>query len=186
MREYQAAEDVKISDFFLVHLMGDKSNKETISMKKEITDIQNVLRKKKLDVISVTIPSTAYLNSEYGWLSSEEEDKLTPRVNSFVVYLNKHLQHLSSEISETCDVSTNFGVDVSTQWLFRASEEDVNQLLSAFDEYNLYTLDNMGKKDIKCLTLATNAFTIRHIERIHDWAASKGNMLSTACLTTLC
>jgi hypothetical protein len=159
-----------------VHLIGDKSNKDVISMKKEITDIQNVLRKKILDVISVPIPSTAFLNAEYGWLRSDEESSHASTAKSYKLYLKKHLQHLSSEISETCDSSTNFGVDVSTPWLFRASDEDVNQLLNALDEYNMPDLDNLEKKDVKCVTLATNAFTFKHIKRVHEWAATRGEI----------
>lgn len=176
MHAYQEAEDVKINDFYLVHLTGDKSNKEAISLKKEIIDIQNVLRKKSLDVISVSIPSSAYLNAEYGGLSSNGEKNITTTVNSYGIYLKKHLEHSSSEISEFCNKSTNFGVDVSTQWLFRASDEDINQLLNGLDEYNLHMLDMSEKKDVKCITLATNAFTFKHIKRIHEWAAVRGKI----------
>jgi hypothetical protein len=157
-----------------VHLTGDKSNKEAISLKKEIIDIQNVLRKKSLDVISVSIPSSAYLNAEYGGLNSDGEKNITTTVNSYGIYLKKHLEHSSSEIAEFCNKSTNFGVDVSTQWLFRASDDDINQLLNGLDEYNLHMLDKSEKKDVKCITLATNAFTFKHINRIHEWAAVRG------------
>jgi hypothetical protein len=148
-------------------------------MKKEITDIQNVLRKKILDVISVPIPSTTFLNAEYGWLSSDGENSHASSVKSYGLYLKQHLQHLSSEISETCDSSTNFGVDVSTPWLFRASDEDVNQLLAVLDEYNLPDPDNVEKKVVKCITLATNAFTFKHIKHIHEWAASRGEFFTS-------
>ena len=59
----QAAEDVEIDKFFLLHVVGQKNNADAMTVKQEITGIQKVLKKKPLDVISIDLQSMSKLKS---------------------------------------------------------------------------------------------------------------------------
>ena len=59
----QAAEDVDIDKFFLLHVVGQKNNADAMTIKQEIKGIQKVLKKKSLDVISIDLQSMTKLKS---------------------------------------------------------------------------------------------------------------------------
>ena len=76
MSYVQAAEDVEIDKFFLLHVVGQKNNADAMTIKQEITGIQKVLKKKSLDVISIDLQSMSKLKSmnNSGLLSNNPEN----------------------------------------------------------------------------------------------------------------
>lgn len=166
---------MELSDFFLVHLIGNKLEQDAVSVETELSDIQHVLRKKFLDIVAVPIPTLKSLSDKYGAIDSEK--------NVLQKFLHGHLKEQFTEICLHCSEATNFGVDVSTEWLANASVVDVRDLIVVLGEFN----DNCDKcekttdstanrmKKIKCLTIATNSYTHKHLSAIHTWAATRGD-----------
>ena len=172
---------MELSEFFLVHLIGNKLELDAVSVETELTDIQQVLRKKSLDIVAVPIPTSKSLLEKFGEpaaVTHTDSEK-----NVLQKYLHDHLKEQFTEICLHCSEATNFGVDITTEWLTNASVEDVQELLAVLGEFN----DNCDKcetttdstankmKKIKCLSLATNSYTHKHISAIHAWAATRGN-----------
>lgn len=170
----QASEDSEISGLFLVHLIGDKSVEGAITVKNEITNIQNVLKKRSLDVISVPLPNLMSLRALHG--ADGDIDQ------SFKEELHSYFTKNFDELVETCDKSTNLGVDVTTEWLASATEKEVTLLLSAIENFNesrnstvaVEVEGSNGTRKIKCLSVATNSYTHKHLNNIHAWAVQKG------------
>lgn len=151
-------------------------------MKNEITNIQNVLKKRSLDVISVPLPSLKSLHA------LQEEKNVPDRSDSiFQEALHKYFTKSFDELLETCDKSTKLGVDITTEWLAAATELEVSLLLSAIQKYNEKSSsagtgtgagdggsEGLPSRKIKCLSVATNSYTHKHLSAIHAWAVREG------------
>ena len=149
-------------------------------MKNELTNIQNVLKKRSLDVISVSLPSLKSLHALHeGNNVPENSDSI------FEEALHTYFIKSLNELLETCDKSTKLGVDITTEWLAAATESDVYLLLSVIQKFN-EKISNAGtgtgrggseglpSRKIKCLSVATNSYTHKHLSAIHAWAVSEG------------
>jgi hypothetical protein len=163
----------------LIHLIGDKSVEGAISVKNEITNIQKVLKKRSLDVISVPLPSLKSLRA------LQEENNVPDKSDSiFQESLHAYFTESLDELSETCDKSTKLGVDITTEWLASATESEVSLLLSVIQKYNeksssaeIVTREGGSEgpsRKIKCLSVATNSYTHKHLSAIHAWAVREG------------
>jgi hypothetical protein len=164
----------------LIHLIGDKSVEGAISVKNEITNIQNVLKKRSLDVISVPLPSLKSLHALQAEKSvGDNSDSI------FEEALHTYFTKSLDELLETCDKSTKLGVDITTEWLAAATESEVSLLLSVIQKYNKKSSsagtgtreggsDGLPSRKIKCLSVATNSYTHKHLSAIHAWAVREG------------
>ena len=143
-------------------------------MRNEITNIQKVLKKRSLDVISVPLPSLMSLRALHG-VDGDIDQVFKEELHS---YFTKNFY----ELVETCDKSTNLGVDITTEWLASATEKEVSLLLSAIENFNesrngtvsVEGEGSNGTKKIKCLSVATNSYTHKHLNTIHAWAVHEG------------
>lgn len=149
-------------------------------MKNEITNIQKVLKKRSLDVISVPLPSLKSLHAL-------QEEKNAPDKSDSIFQEALHTYFIKSldELLETCEKSTKLGVDITTEWLAAATEIEVSLLLSVIQKHNEKcnsTLKVAGEggsegslsRKIKCLSVATNSYTHQHLSAIHAWAVREG------------
>ena len=152
-------------------------------MKNEITNIQKVLKKRSLDVISVPLPSLKSLHAL-------QEEKNAPDKSDSIFQEALHMYFIKSldEILEMCEKSTKLGVDVTTEWLAAATEIEVSLLLSVIQKYNeksnsTVTVTGEGgsegslSRKIKCLSVATNSYTHKHLSAIHAWAVREGESM---------
>ena len=157
-----------------MHLIGDKSVEGAITVKNEITNIQKVLKKRSLDVISVPLPSLISLRALHGVDGNSDL--------AFKEELNTYFTKNFEELVETCDKSTNLGVDITTEWLANAKQKEVSMLLSAIKNFNerrngavaVEGGGSNGTRKIKCLSVATNSYTHKHLNTIHAWANHEG------------
>lgn len=143
-------------------------------MKNEITNIQKVLKKRSLDVISVPLPSLSSLRTLHG-VDGDIDQTFKEELHS---YFSKNFD----ELVETCDKSTNLGVDITTEWLANATQKEVSMLLSAIQNFNerrngkvaVEGEGSNGTRKIKCLSVATNSYTHKHLNTVHAWAVHEG------------
>jgi hypothetical protein len=104
--------------------LGDKYKTDCLSIDQEVSAIQRVLRRKGLDVISISLPSIKLLNEmndiHIQKSSSESEGSEKSRAGKmarddlFESNLTTHLTEHFSEISYLCGQSTSIGLDLNT------------------------------------------------------------------------
>lgn len=114
-------------------MISDKTIPDAFTIKQEISGIENVLRKRYLDVVCIAIPGTKSLHKFW---EKKGGDLSIPPAEFFSAGIKAYLEESLTELSASCNEGTKLGVDISTEWISFAAESDIQLLLTALDEYN--------------------------------------------------
>ena len=152
LADLSASDDADLQALYLVHVLSSSiTSQDTIhalqeNLQKELSTVQRALRSKPLNAVTIPV-SSALLSIHKTGINVDTKNN-----QNWITYNLEMITSLTSS-------STLFGLDLSTEWLSAATEEDITHLLSLLDA------DHRGKKQIRMLTIATNSFTHHHVSR---------------------
>ena len=170
LTDLSASDDADLQAMCLVHVLSSSITcQNTIdslqeNLQNELSAVQRALRSKTLNAVTIPVSSALLSNQKTGTKID------TKNSQDWIAY---NLEMITSLTSST----TLVGLDLSTEWLSTAGEEDMTHLLS------ILNADHCGKKQIRMLTIATNSFTHHHVTR--KWETSPHLCLPPS-LATVC
>lgn len=164
LTDLAASEDVDLQQFYVLHTLSscitrdEEYTDKKKSMEQEVSTVQDALRSKTINAITMPISSAMLTtdNTNGGWMK-------------------RNFDLVAGSLKQDGE-GTVLGLDLSTEWLATASDEEIARLLTSVDAFQSSTGSTGGGRltTMGLFSVATNAFTHHRAARIFQWARSAG------------